>query len=118
VEVAPRDVLVATLARQSGAPDDPDAKERLRAHVVGTKDGREVVVDADLPMVQHAEWRTDSSTYSTGVPPSIAAQMMARGDHLGPGVGGPEAKLPTDVFFRELAARGMHAEVTVRRPLA
>ena len=72
-------------------------------------------------MVQHAEWGApNSSTYSTGVPrPSIAAQMMARGDHLGPGVGGPEAKLPTDVFFRELAAhRGMHAEVTVRRPLA
>ena len=118
IEVAPRDVLIATLARQSGAPDDPDAKERLRAHVVGTKDGRELVIDVDLPMVQHAEWGTDSSTYSTGVPPSIAAQMMARGDHLGPGVGGPEAKLPTDVFFRELAARGMHAEVTVRRPLA
>ena len=118
VEVAPRDVLVATLARQSGGADDPGAKERLRAHVVGTKDGRDVVVDADLPMVQHEEWGTDSGTYSTGVPPSIAAQMMARGDHLGAGVGGPEATLPTDVFFRELAARGMHAEVTVRRPLA
>jgi saccharopine dehydrogenase-like NADP-dependent oxidoreductase len=118
VEVVPRDVLVAVLGRQSGAADDPGARERLRAHVVGTSGGRRVEIDADLPMVQHEEWGTDSGTYSTGVPPSIAAQMLARGEGLRPGVAGPEAMLPVATFFRELAGRGMHAEISVTRPLA
>jgi len=110
-------VLVAVLARQSGAADDPDARERLRAHVVGVRDGRRVEIDADLPLSQHAEWGTDSGTYSTGVPPSIAAQLLAGGQALRTGVGGPEVMLPIGAFFAALAERGMHAEIGVRRPL-
>jgi lysine 6-dehydrogenase len=116
-EVRPRDVLVAVLSRQSGAGDDPDARERLRAHVVGARDGRRVEIDADLPLAQHAEWGTDSGTYSTGVPPSIAAQLLAGGSALRTGVGGPEVIIPVGAFFAALAARGMHAEISVRRPL-
>jgi saccharopine dehydrogenase (NAD+, L-lysine-forming) len=116
-DVRPRDVLVAVLARQGGAADDPDALERLRAHVVGTRDGRRVEIDADLPLSQHAEWGTDSGTYSTGVPPSVAAQLLASGQALRSGVGGPEVMLPVGAFFAGLATRGMHAEISVRRPL-
>jgi lysine 6-dehydrogenase len=116
-EVRPRDVLVAVLARQGGAPDDPGALERLRAHVVGTSAGARVEIDADLPLAQHAEWGTDSGTYSTGVPPSIAAQLLAGGQALRTGVGGPEVIIPVAPFFAALATRGMHAEISVRRPL-
>jgi saccharopine dehydrogenase (NAD+, L-lysine-forming) len=116
-EVRPRDVLVAVLARQGGAPDDPAALERLRAHVVGTSGGERVEIDADLPLWQNPEWGTDSGTYSTGVPPSIAAQLLASGQGLRTGVGGPELMLPVPAFFVELARRGMHAEIAVRRPL-
>ena len=49
-DVIPRDVLVAVLARQGGAPEDPGALERLRAHVVGTRAGERVEIDADLPL--------------------------------------------------------------------
>ena len=117
-EVRPRDVLVAVLARQAGAADDPDARERLRAHVVGTRDGRRLEIDADLPLSQHPAWGTDSGTYSTGVPPSIAAQLLAGGHALRTGVGGPEVIIPLEPFFAALATRGMHAEIGVRRPLA
>ena len=113
----PRDVLVAVLARQGGAPDDPDALERLRAHVVGRSGGARVEIDADLPLAQHSEWGTDSGTYSTGVPPSIAAQLLAGGQALRTGVGGPEVIIPVAPFFAALATRGMHAEISVRRPL-
>jgi saccharopine dehydrogenase-like NADP-dependent oxidoreductase len=116
-DVSPRDVLVAVLARQGGAADDPGALERLRAHVVGTREGRRIEIDADLPLSQHAEWGTDSGTYSTGVPPSIAAQLLASGQALRAGVGGPEVILPVEAFFAALATRGMHAEISVRRPL-
>ena len=80
---------------------------------------RDVEIDADLPLAQHAEWGTDSSTYSTGVPPSIAAQMLARGGQpRAPASAAPRRTCRRTSSSRELAARGMHAEVTVRRPLA
>ena len=116
-DVIPRNVLVAVLARQGGAPEDPGALERLRAHVVGMRDGERVEIDADLPLTQRAEWGTDSGTYSTGVPPSIAAQLLASGQALRTGVGGPEVMLPVAPFFAALASRGMHAEIAVHRPL-
>ncbi len=99
-DVRPRDVLVAVLARQGGAADDPEALERLRAHVVGARGGRRVEIDADLPLSQHAEWGTDSGTYSTGVPPSIAAQLLAGGQALRTGVGGPEVIIPVERVLR------------------
>jgi saccharopine dehydrogenase (NAD+, L-lysine-forming) len=117
-DVVPRDVLVAVLARQGGAPEDPGALERLRAHVVGTRSGERVEIDADLPLTQCAEWGTDSGTYSTGVPPSIAAQLLASGQALRTGVGGPEVIVPVTPFFAALAARGMRAEIAVHQPLA
>ena len=116
-DVSPRDVLVAVLARQVGAPEDSGALERLRAHVVGTRGGERVEIDADLPLTQRSEWGTDSGTYSTGVPPSIAAQLLAGGQALRTGVGGPEVMLPVAPFFAALASRGMHAEIAVHRPL-
>jgi saccharopine dehydrogenase (NAD+, L-lysine-forming) len=116
-DVRPRDVLVAVLARQGGAAEDPAALERLRAHVVGTSGGARVEIDADLPLWQNPEWGADSGTYSTGVPPSIAAQLLAGGQALRTGVGGPEVILPVAAFFAALARRGMHAEISVRRPL-
>ena len=99
-DVIPRDVLVAVLARQGGAPEDPGALERLRAHVVGTRGGERVEIDADLPLTQCAEWGTDSGTYSTGVPPSVAAQLLASGQALRTGVGGPEVIVPVDAVLR------------------
>ena len=116
-DVSPRDVLIAVLARQGGAPEDPGALERLRAHVVGERGGEHVEVDADLPLTQRPEWGTDSGTYSTGVPPSVTAQLLASGQALRTGVGGPEVIVPVEAFFAALATRGMHAEIAVRRPL-
>ena len=114
--VAPRDVLVAALARQPTAPPDPGAVERLRAIVVGTARGARMEVVADMLVKPPADLDVDQGAYATGVPPSVAAQMLARGDRVGPGVGGPEAMLPVDVFFAELARRGLHAEVSEPRP--
>jgi len=116
-DVIPRDVLVAVLARQGGAPEDPGALERLRAHVVGMRAGERVEIDADVPLTQRAEWGTDSGTYSTGVPPSVVAQLLATGQALRTGVGGPEVIVPVGPFFTALATRGMHAEISVQRPL-
>lgn len=117
IEVAPRDVLVAVLARQTGVPPDPGAVERIRAIVVGTQAGRRVEVTADVAVRPPAGIDVDQGSYATGVPPSIAAQMLARGDRLRAGVGGPEAMLAPDVFFAELGSRGLRLELSEARPL-
>ena len=116
-DVIPRDVLVAVLARQGGAPEDPGALERLRAHVVGTRGGERVEIDADLPLAQRAEWGTDSGTYSTGVPPSIAAQLLASGQALRTGVGGPEVDPAGRAVLRR-AREPRHARRDRRPPPA
>jgi saccharopine dehydrogenase-like NADP-dependent oxidoreductase len=115
--VAPRDVLVAALQRQGHPGVDPGAIGRLRAHVVGTTGGERVAVDADLRVTKPESLDVDADTFATGTPPSVAAQMLARGDCAGPGVAGPEAMLPTEIFFAELAARGLHLELGEPAPL-
>ncbi len=49
--------------------------------------------------------------------PSVTAQLLASGQALRTGVGGPEVIVPVEAFFAALATRGMHAEIAVRRPL-
>ena len=116
-DVVPRDVLVAVLARQGGAPDDPGALERLRAHVVGTRAGERLEIDADLPLTQRRRVGNRLGHVLDGVPPSIVAQLLASGQALRTGVGGPEVIVPVAPFFAALASRGMHAEIAIHRPL-
>ena len=51
-----------------------------------------------------------------GVPPSVAAQLLASGQALRTGVGGPEVIIPVAPFFAALATRGMHAEISRAPP--
>jgi saccharopine dehydrogenase-like NADP-dependent oxidoreductase len=51
----------------------------------------------------------------TGCPPSIAMQMLARGDITARGVLPPEVAVPVAPFVRELARRGMTIRRRVRR---
>jgi saccharopine dehydrogenase-like NADP-dependent oxidoreductase len=109
--VRPRDVLVEVLRRQPAPPPDPDMVERIRAHVVGAREGRAVEIDADVVVRAPAGLGVDGGAWATGVPPSIAAQLLVRGERLGVGVAGPEAMLPVEPFFRELAGRGLELEL-------
>jgi saccharopine dehydrogenase-like NADP-dependent oxidoreductase len=44
------------------------------------------------------------------VPLSIGAQLVARGENTAVGVLPPEKALPTDLFFSELARRGISVQ--------
>jgi lysine 6-dehydrogenase len=109
-EVVPRDVLAAVLARQAvtvSVASDPEAIEYFRVITSGTRAGGAVELVAEMRVVELPEWGGAGGAYVTGVPPSIAAQMLGRGEQLRFGVGGPEAMLPTKPFFAELATRGL-----------
>ena len=109
--VVPREALIAVLMNQGGAEADPGMVEYLRVLVEGRRAGGEPAsLVAEMKVVAREEWENDIS-YVTGVPPSVAAQLLCRGVGLRTGVGGPEAMLPVEAFFGALRTRGLEASV-------
>jgi len=119
VQVKPRDVLVSVLtplAASNGAvPNDCDC---LRVEVAGKRGGRAVHYTMESIIYPKVEWRASAGAYDTGVPPSIIAQMMARGDIPERGVLNPEQCVPAVPFFEALAERGIHMDAITRERLA
>ena len=110
VSVRPADVLIAVLGRQARADaptPDPDAVEWFRVITTGSRDGAQVTVTCDVKVTDPPSGEFSGGAWVTGVPPSIAAQIMASGRALRTGVHGPELTMPLDLFFTELAGRGM-----------
>lgn len=111
-KVAPRDVLLALLKKLPAPPAStaiPDEYEVLRAVVRGTQLGSarqivERIVDCHVPGIPAWGMGID---VDTGCPPSIAAQMLWRGEITARGALPPERAVPVEPFFRELEARGM-----------
>ena len=104
---SPREMLLALAARQAapaGAPADCDA---LRVDVVGLKDGRRVERRAEALAFPDLERGIPAGALDTGVPLSIAGQMLARGQISAAGVVFPETCVPARTFFEELARRGI-----------
>jgi len=52
------------------------------------------------------KWNFGGVAWGTAVPPSVVAQMIAKGMVTERGVLGPEACVPVDPFFEELSKRG------------
>jgi saccharopine dehydrogenase-like NADP-dependent oxidoreductase len=111
--VVPRDVLVKALARHAPAQSwtgIPDEYEILRVVVRGERDGAAVEETVDCHVPGMPGWGLGIDV-DTGCPPSIAMQMIARGEITARGCVPPERAVPAEPFFRELELRRM----TVRR---
>lgn len=109
-EVVPRDVLTEVLMRRARSlepPEDPDAVEWFRVVVSGKRNGVESTLVAEIRVGERPEWEAGAGAMVTGTPPSIAVQLLCRGERLRDGVGGPEAMLPVAPFFAELARRDL-----------
>ena len=111
--VVPRDLLARLFAQIPASPawnGVPDEYEILRVIVCGVKNGRHIaeIVDCHTPGIR--AWKTGIDV-DTGCPPSIAMQMLARGEIDARGCVPPEIAIPATPFFRELERRGM----TIRR---
>jgi saccharopine dehydrogenase-like NADP-dependent oxidoreductase len=58
-------------------------------------------------VLPHRDWNMAAGSLDTGVPLSLAAQMLADGTVASPGVLCPETAVPPEKFFAELLRRGM-----------
>ena len=82
----------------------------LNVQVKGQSDGRDMQLEYTSRHPPRAEWGTSATARMTGIPASIAAQKLARGEVTRKGVMSPEACFEPRLFFAELAKRGILIE--------
>jgi len=121
VEVVPREVLSSVLEKHvegklSAVELALDDVECLRAQVLGTVDDKDIEYIVDCVAKPHSRWGGSCGDLCTGTPPSITAQMQAKGIIEKAGVWGPEIIVP-ELFFSELAKREMQVTVTRKEVL-
>jgi lysine 6-dehydrogenase len=98
----------------------PESKETplwaygLVVEVYGKKDGRQRKYTYRSEHPPQEEWGGKAAYYKNiAIPLSIGAQMIARGDITARGVVPPETAIPPQLFFEELARRGIEIHETV-----
>jgi lysine 6-dehydrogenase len=112
-EVRAKDFLRAHLLQEASDGrdrDDGDWAFLLHVEVVGRRDGREArrIYRTSHPAM--SEWGRQATAKMTGIPASIGAQLLARGEARGIGVMAPEAAFDPLRFIGELAPRGIRIE--------
>jgi lysine 6-dehydrogenase len=119
VKLRPRDLLVAVLGpRRPGDDGMRDDCDCLRVEVQGRRAGQQISHTLETMVRPHPEWRFGASALDAGVPPSIVAQMIGRGEITSRGVVSPEQCVDPLAFFRQLGRRGIHIHSIVREDLS
>ncbi len=106
---SPRETLLALAARQAAPGGEPNDCDVLRVDATGLRGGQKVSTRAEMIVRPHPGWKIGAGALDTGVPLSVAAQMLARREIREAGVLCPETAVPEGPFFRELELRGMRA---------
>jgi saccharopine dehydrogenase (NAD+, L-lysine-forming) len=118
-EVRPRDVLSEVLLRSEATQrgDNPGFKD-IATVVEGTKEGKPLTIRVDSTAWPHQAYGVSGGTLVVGVPPAVVARWLAAGEVPAKGVCPPETSVDPVRFFKELAERGIHTEVTVTEQVA
>jgi lysine 6-dehydrogenase len=85
----------------------------LNVEVQGQRAGKPVRIVSNTSHPRRAAWGTAATARMTGIPASIAAQKLARGEAMRKGVIAPEACFEPTAFFAELAKRGIQVHESV-----
>src|SRR5215472_2154726 len=80
----------------------------LNVEVTGERDGTAKRIICNTSHPPNAEWGSSATARMTGIPASIGAQKLARGEAKRTGVIAPEACFDPDSFFAELTQRGIN----------
>lgn len=102
--LSPRGFLRAHLLHRQPALDGPVAFF-LRVDVTGRRGQQPSTVS--YRSAHPTNWGQAGTARMTGIPASIGLQALARGEVARAGVLGPEAAFAPDLFFRQLAERGI-----------
>jgi len=119
VRVGDTEMPAIELVRQllAGSPfsqENPVWAYGLVVEVTGERAGRRVTCTYRSSHPPQEEWGGASAYFkNVGIPLSIGAQLIARGQAMGSGVLAPEQAFPTELFFAELALRGIVVEEVI-----
>ncbi|MBX5326198.1 MAG: saccharopine dehydrogenase family protein [Candidatus Bathyarchaeia archaeon] len=112
VSISPREFLLRV------APP-PDVNVRDAASIVvtvtGKKEGESLKCFYSLVYRHHEKYGVSALAYLTGMPLSVASQMLAKGEIKQTGVLPPEIALKPEPFMKELAKRGVKITETIQR---
>jgi lysine 6-dehydrogenase len=106
-KLSPREILLELAARQTVPAGEPNDCDALRVDLSGQKDGRAVSRRAEMIVLPHTEWKVAAGSLDTGVPLSIAGQLLGSRTIRTPGVLCPETAVPGELFFEMLERRQM-----------
>jgi saccharopine dehydrogenase-like NADP-dependent oxidoreductase len=122
-EINPLRTMIAVINRYleryddsgDGALNDCDV---LRMVVQGKKDQMEKEIVVESVIRTSEKWGFMAGALDTGVPPSIVAQMIEKGQITARGVCSPEQCVPPIPYFKELEKREMPVYVLEKSPLS
>jgi saccharopine dehydrogenase-like NADP-dependent oxidoreductase len=111
ISISPREFLFR-------AAPPPDVNIRDAASIVvtvsGEKDKETVKCVYSLVFKHHEKYGVSALAYLTGMPLSVASQMIAKGQIKQTGVLPPEIAVKPEPFFAELAKRGVKITETMQ----
>lgn len=103
--IVPRDFTVKILNKFIPENVKVNDIEFLRVEITGGKSGRAKRLIVYCKAVSNKKWNIPAGAWDTGVPPSIAAQMLLNGNITKKGAMPPELCINSEIFFKELAKR-------------
>lgn len=106
-KIRPIDFTIKQL-KQLPIPRGYREMENLWVKVEGRKSGRQILTEMNCIVKTVKGWESAGSNIDTGRTISIMSQMLKRGLIQETGVHAPEAVIPQDAFFKELAKRKMY----------
>lgn len=119
IEIVPREFVNAVLKETGllGFPENvtPNDWEVSKVIVDGKLYGRKATYILEAVYPPKKEWGASCSQFNVGVPGSIVAQMMAKGEIQQRGVLPPEKCIEPKPFFEELGKRGIKVCVTLKK---
>lgn len=117
-QIPPREFLLALLNKEDlmGLPNGvtPDDWEVTRIIALGKKDGEKVSHTMDSIFRSNKDWRATAGEVAVGVPASIAAQALAKGEIDVKGAVPPEVCIQPEWFMRELSRRNIDIHETIK----
>jgi saccharopine dehydrogenase-like NADP-dependent oxidoreductase len=113
--MAPRKLLGKLLERFPITQQSPDDCEVVRVDVTGMKGGKRNLIRVETIVRSHEAWKLSSGALDTGVPPSIAAQLILSGVISVHGVHAPETCVPSKELFAELEKRSISIKQTIEK---
>lgn len=111
-KVVPRKLLAKLIEKFPSPEQTPDDCEVVRVDVKGASNGVDKLIRLESVIYADKRWRVSCGALDTGVPPSIVAQMIARGDIKDHGALAPEVCVPRQLFFDELEKRNIVVKKT------